>query len=145
MVKKIETLSLLNLSTLSKTQPPKLKMASTSSSSTILPTRSNGGGISPPLSVEIPPLSATTFEEIPMSLPAARHRDVMNETRTERIKNDLAEYKYELQSLLVRTMDSKRFIFSDIPGREEMLAKIHNEEVRISAKIDAITLIINSM
>lgn len=113
--------------------------------STTLPTRSNGGGISPPPTVDIPPLSATTFDEIPTSLPAPRHRDVMNESSSERLKNDLAEYMGSLHSLLVRTMDSKRRVFSDSPAREEILAKIQQEEARIFAKIDAVKLILDSM
>jgi hypothetical protein len=102
------------------------------------------GGI--PLHVTVPTLSATHFDAIPTSLPAPRHRDVMNETPDERLKNDLAMLRSKYQSDLVRVMDSKRVpILIDGAGRDELLARIRADEDAIWKKIDAINLLLSDM
>ncbi len=101
------------------------------------------GGV--PLHVTIPSLSATHFDAIPTSLPAPRHRDVMNETPDERIKNDLALLRMKYQRELIEKMDSKRNVFLDNPDREEVLASIRAEEDVIWQKIEAIKLLLSDM
>ena len=101
------------------------------------------GGV--PLHVTIPSLSATHFDAIPLSLPAPRHRDVMNETDDERIKNDLALLRMKYQRDLIEKMDSKRSVFLDNPDREKVLASIRAEEDVIWQKIEAIKLLLSDM
>lgn len=110
----------------------------------ILPTRTNGGGIPRPPALEIPPLTATTFDEIPTSLPENR-RDIMNETPKERLCTDLYMYLSDLRSDLIVTMDSKRYVFDDSPNREESLARIRAEEERLQKLIAAVRLVIDSL
>jgi hypothetical protein len=101
------------------------------------------GGV--PLHVTIPPLSATHFDAIPTSLPAPRHRDIMNETDDERMKNDLALLRMKYQRDLIEKMDSKRSVFLDNPDREEVLASIRAEEDVIWQKIEAVKLLLSDM
>ncbi len=101
------------------------------------------GGV--PLHITLPTLSATHFDEIPTSLPAPRHRDVMNETFDERMKNDLAILKGNLQSDLVVVMDSKRGVFPDTEGRDAILTDIHRKEIALMKKIDAIKVLLSDM
>jgi len=119
-------------------------MASSSSNTTTFTTRTNGGGIPQPLTVEIPPLTATTFEAIPLCLPE-RIRDVMNESPKERLRTDLYEHLSKLRGELVVTMDSKRYVFDDLPNRDQLLKAIRDEEERLTALIDAVKLVIESL
>lgn len=109
----------------------------------VLPTRTNGGGIPPPL--DIPPLSATTFEEIPTSIPAPRNRDIMNETNEVRLRNDLFEYLMKLEDDLINMMDTKRNIFPDMPNRDLLIEKIMAAEGRLRDKIDSIRALLKDM
>lgn len=97
------------------------------------------------LHVSPPTLFATTFDEIPVSLPAPRHRNVLNESRDERLRNDLHEYLGELKRELIVTMDSKRSVFDDIPGRDVLLEKIAAAEEKIAHKIDSVNAILTDM
>lgn len=97
----------------------------------------------PPLS--IPSLSATHFDEIPTSLPAPRHRDIMNETTEERIKNDLARFRSDIQNELVFIMDTRRNIFTDGAGKDELLDYLNDKEATLQNKLDAINVILKDM
>ena len=97
----------------------------------------------PPLS--IPTLSATHFDEIPTSLPAPRHRDIMNETTEERIKNDLARFRGDIQNELVFIMDTRRGIFTDGSGKDELLDYLNEKEVSLQNKLDAINILLKDL
>lgn len=110
--------------------------------------RTNGGGLSA-LGLGIPPLRIDTsaphhesFEEVPTSLPAPRHRDMMNETKEERFKNDLAELRARIQDDLVLTMDKKRHAFDDDAERTDFIRKLAAEEAKLWAKLDAVNLLL---
>jgi hypothetical protein len=98
------------------------------------------GGRPPP--IEIPPLS-----DVPTSLPAPRHRDIMNETRDTRITKDLLEQIMHYRGELVEVMDSRRsavYIEQKAP-REEFLAKISKKENDLWDKIRACELLITDL
>jgi hypothetical protein len=92
----------------------------------------------PTLRVEIPPLSATRFEDVPTSLPAPRHRDILNESLNERLRNDLMKLFGETQSELINVMDSRRNVFADMTDRSARLSAIHEQEDALMEKIQAI-------
>jgi hypothetical protein len=96
----------------------------------------------PPLRVDTTLGSYDSFEEVPSSLPAPRHRNVMNETRRERLKKDLAELRAKIQGELVRTMDlRRRGVFCDEPERSEYLRSIDEQENKLWIKLDAVELL----
>jgi hypothetical protein len=126
-----------------------------------LPQRSNGGGISeepvPSLAKPTPgggiplPLRVDTsqprygsFDEVPSSLLAPRHRDLLNETKQQRLKGDLAILRGELQSELVTVMDSRRSLayHEDPYDRIVVECQIGAKENALSAKIQAIDLLL---
>lgn len=104
-----------------------------------------GWGAVPPLRVDTSVRTYGSFSEVPMSLPAPRHRDVMNESHSERIRGDLAELKGQLQSELVVTMDRRRnaVCYDDGDEKAAFLAQVAKDEAAIWAKLDAVTLLLN--
>jgi hypothetical protein len=110
----------------------------------LLPQRTNGGGLfPPPLRVDTFLGSYNTFEEVPTSLPAPRHRDVMNETKEERLKKDLGELRATIQGDLVRAMDKRRCgVFYDEPERSEYLRSVDDQENKLWLKLDAVELLL---
>ena len=111
----------------------------------LLPQRTNGGGLlPPPLRVDTFLGSYDSFEEVPTSLPAPRHRDVMNETKEERLKKDLGELRATIQGDLVRAMDKRRCgVFYDEPERSEYLRSVDDQENKLWLKLDAVELLMN--
>ena len=97
------------------------------------------------LHITPPTLSATTFDEIPTSLPAPRHRDIMNETLNERIKNDLARLRGEIQSELVNVMDMRRGVFINGLLKDALRNALNDEEIRLQNKLTAIDTILNDL
>ena len=84
-----------------------------------------------------------SFDEVPRSLPAPRHRDVMNESPAERLKNDLAELRGQIQSKILRTMDKRRRgVYLDEPERSEYLQKVYEEENALLMKLEAVNLLL---
>jgi hypothetical protein len=84
-----------------------------------------------------------SFEEVPTSLPAPRHRDIMNETQKERLKGDLAELRGRIQGDLVRTIDKRRLgVYYDEPERSEYLYDVDEEERMLWVKLDAVELLL---
>ena len=97
----------------------------------------------PPLRVDTTLGSYNDFDEVPTSLPAPRHRDVMNETKAERLKGDLGELRAKIQGDLVRTMDKRRRgVFYDEPERSEFLMQVDQEEHALWVKLDAVELLL---
>lgn len=97
----------------------------------------------PPLRVDTTLGSYNDFDEVPTSLPAPRHRDVMNETKAERLKGDLGELRAKIQGDLVRTMDKRRRgVFYDEPQRSEFLMQVDQEEHALWVKLDAVELLL---
>jgi hypothetical protein len=94
----------------------------------------------PPL--EIPPLRATL-----MSLPAPRHRDILNESPEVRIKKDILQMVMKYRSDLIDVMDSRRTApHHDEPeAREEYLAAVRKKEDDIWDKIRACELLITDL
>lgn len=130
---------------------------------TRLPQRSNGGGLSaetsppsfrsyservpdvPPI-LTAPPRTYGSFSEIPMSLPAPRHRDVMNESPSERLQSDLSERRARLSGKLVPVMDKmRRSILMDPADVPAFAASVRAEEDAIWRQIDAIDVILDSL
>lgn len=85
-----------------------------------------------------------TFEEIPTSLPAPRHRDVMNESSTDRLKKDLSELRARLHADLIPTMDKRRMAScmeeADVPA---FLAEVDAAETALWAKIKAVDTLLS--
>lgn len=97
----------------------------------------------PPLRVDTTLGSYDDFDEVPTSLPAPRHRDVMNETKAERLKGDLGELRAKIQGDLVRTMDKRRRgVFYEEPERSEFLLRVDQEEHALWVKLDAVELLL---
>ncbi len=92
----------------------------------------------PTLRVEVPTLSATRFEDVPTSLPAPRHRDIMNETPETRLRNDLVKLLAETEADLIRVMDSRRNIYTEMTDRSSRLAEIDTDEDKLIEKVRAI-------
>jgi hypothetical protein len=111
-----------------------------------LPKRSNGGGIALAPCVETSVPSFRSFDEVPMSLPAPRNRDIMNETKEERLNMDLAQLRGQLQGDLIIVMDSRRRLafYDDLEERMAEARKINAQENAIWAKLDAIDLLLNA-
>ena len=96
----------------------------------------------PPLRVDTSAPTYESFEEVPTSLPAPRHRDVMNETKEERLKGDLAELRSKIQGDLVRTMDKRRRgVYYEEPERSEYLRSVDQQENALWNKLDAVELL----
>jgi hypothetical protein len=95
--------------------------------------------VEPILIVDTSAPAYNSFEEIPTSLPAPRHRDVMHESPTDRLKSDLAELRGRLNAELVPTMDKRRMAAcmedADVPA---FLAEIDAAETALWFKIKAI-------
>ena len=101
-----------------------------------------------------PPVVAS---HIPLSLPAPRVRDIMNETPQERLRGDLATLRGKISSQLVRVMDSRRRVIfyepneDDTPARRAQLAadratflqSVDMEESQLHSILDAIDLLSN--
>jgi hypothetical protein len=98
------------------------------------------GGRPPP--IEIPPLS-----EVPTSLPAPRHRDIMNESRETRIKKDLLQQIMHYRGELVEVIDSRRSAayIDQKDAREDYLAKVSKKENDLWDKIRACELLIEDL
>lgn len=122
--------------------------------SPVLPKRSNGGGIAllprnggagevPPLRIDTSVDAYDDFDDVPSSLPAPRHRDVLNEPPSLRLRNDLAELRMRIQSKLVYVMDKKRRApYFEGEERALFLAKVNEEEHDLWAKLDAIEVLL---
>jgi hypothetical protein len=121
----------------------------------LLPQRSNGGGIAPPpppglqrsmtLGIQIPPITVTTFEDLPMSLPAPRARDLLSETPKERLKADLATLRGEIQTKLVLVMDSRRrAVALEGDERDDFLEEVQKKENVLWAKLAAVDLLLKN-
>lgn len=106
--------------------------------------RSNGGGVEmPPLRVDTSIPRYGSFDDVPDSLPAPRHRDIMNEAPSERLRKDLGELRMRIQGQLVQVMDKKRrAAYYDEPQRSEFVAKVNDQERALWAKLDAIDLLL---
>ena len=105
--------------------------------------RSNGGGMDiPPLRINTSVPHYASFEEVPMSLPAPRHRDQMAEPKDERFLSYLMFLRGQTQSALVRTMDKRRRgVYSEEPERSEFLQEVDQEENKLWMKLEAIELL----
>ncbi len=87
-----------------------------------------------------------SFGEVPMSLPAPRARDIMNESPQERLRADLAILKGQLQSELVVVMDRRRnAVCYDNPDEAAaFLAGVREQEAALWKKLDAVDLLLNA-
>lgn len=84
-----------------------------------------------------------TFEETPLTLPAPRHRDIMNEVPAERLKKDLSDLRGQIQSDLIRVMDKRRRgVYFDEPERSEYLHKVDEQENTLWTKLEAVELLL---
>lgn len=121
--------------------------------------RTNGGGWREP--EEVKPAAATppttplsvprvqilprTGNDFSISLPAPRHRDVMNESRETRIKKDLLELLTDFRSEMIDIMDSRRTaIYKEDDGsRCKFLEEVDKKETAMWEKIHAAELLIH--
>jgi hypothetical protein len=94
-----------------------------------------------------PPITIPRLSEVPTSLPAPRHRDILNETRETRVKKDLLEMLLNYRSEMVTIMDSRRSacFYEDPKKRDEFLAAVNKQEADLWALIHAVELIISSL
>ncbi len=100
--------------------------------------------VPPPINTSLP--SYGSFGNISLSLPAPRHRDVMNESRDERFKNDLAERRANLYSKLVPVMDKMRRVTLVSPDEvQAFTAAVRAEEDALWRQIDAIDVVLTSL
>lgn len=120
--------------------------------------RTNGGGWCPHEEVALPtatpPASPPTVPRIhilprtdndfSISLPAPRHRDVMNESRETRIKKDLLELLTDFRSEMIDIMDSRRTATykEDDGTRCKYLEEVEKRETMAWEKIHAAELLI---
>lgn len=83
----------------------------------------------------------------PISLPAPRHRDVMNETRETRIRNDLLEKISDFRAELIEVMDSRRTLYEGdrIPDSDEPRRLLDRREEDLWKKINAAELLIEAL
>lgn len=131
-------------------------------STMLLPKRSNGGG----LSADTYSPSFRSFSErvpdvepiltapprtygslnIPMSLPAPRHRDLLNESPSERLKSDLSQRRATLSAKLVPVMDKmRRVIMMDPADVPAFKVAVRAEEDAIWRQIDAIDVLLRAL
>jgi hypothetical protein len=104
-----------------------------------LATRTNGGGLGAIVGISTEQPKYANFSEIPMSLPAPRARDIMNESPAERLKNDLADLRADIMRDLVLTMDKQRnAICVPEADRPAFLRSIRDEEDVLWSKLDAV-------
>lgn len=102
---------------------------------------------SPPfagLKIKIPPRT----EGMPsISLPAPRHRDVMNESRETRLKKDLLEMLTQFRSEMIDIMDGRRraMLYEDPEARDIYLASVAKNEANQWEKIHAAELLIHTL
>lgn len=141
--------------------PPLLKRTDGSGSGTLcaddsltegMPWSSKTPTIPPPpptppftgLRVQIPPRTQNTPT---FSLPAPRHRDIMNETRDVRIKKDLLEMLTQFRSEMIDVMDSRRraMFYDNHEEREAYLAEVSKNESALWEKITAAEVLISSL
>lgn len=85
--------------------------------------------------------------EVPFSLPAPRHRDIMNESRETRLKKDLFELLTNYRGEMITIMDSRRSacFYDDPAERDEFLKKVRKQEDELWDKIHAAELLIRSL
>lgn len=99
--------------------------------------------VAPILTVDTSTPSYSSFSQIPMSIPAPRVRDIMNETPEERLRNDLLKLRGSLQSNLVVTMDSRRHLACmNAEDAVAFAAEIDADEANLWAKIHAINILL---
>ena len=120
----------------------------------VLPKRSNGGGIEMSHDGLPPTRTMTEHPEayargvprevfFPPPIQTSLPRDVLNEMPNERLKNDLAELRGNIQRELVRVMDKKRSAaYRDEPQRSEFLHCVNEEEGTLWKKLDAVELLL---
>jgi hypothetical protein len=97
----------------------------------------------PALNVDTSVPAYATFAETPLTLPAPRHRDIMNEVPKERLKKDLSDLRGQIQSDLVRVMDKRRRgVYLDEPERSEYLHKVDEQENTLWLKLDAVEILL---
>jgi hypothetical protein len=82
-----------------------------------------------------------------MSLPAPRHRDIMNESRDTRIKKDLLELIGDFQNELITVMDSRRrsIFMKNEEEREAYLADVDEKEADLWNKMRAAETLISAL
>ena len=97
----------------------------------------------PPPRVEIPPPPAVPR----LSLPAPRHRDIMNESRKTRIKKDLLELITDFHAELISVMDSRRQALNrERPSDSDaLLREIDRKESELWDKIKAAELLVETL
>jgi hypothetical protein len=111
----------------------------------LLASRTNGGGIDAIVGINTEQPNYASFSEIPMSLPAPRARDIMNETPTERLRNDLANLRADIHRDLIITMDKQRdVICMPEADRATFRRKIRDEEDALWTKLDAVELLLRN-
>jgi len=103
--------------------------------------------IRPPVDIpriEIPVVPDHGFS---MSLPAPRHRDIMNESRDTRIKKDLLELIGDFQNELITVMDSRRrsIFMKNEEEREAYLADVDEKEADLWNKMRAAETLISAL
>lgn len=94
-----------------------------------------------PPKIQILPRTENDFS---ISLPAPRHRDIMNEDRQTRIKKDLLEILTDFRSEMIDIMDSRRTaIYKEDDGsRCKFLEEVEKKETVAWEKIHAAELLI---
>jgi hypothetical protein len=105
-----------------------------------------------PASVPLLPRVSTSqprygsFGEVPMSLPAPRARDIMNESPDERLKGDLAVLQGKLQGDLVVVMDRRRnaVCYDDAAEKAAFLAQVDKDEAALWRKLDAVKVLLEA-
>lgn len=105
---------------------------------------------SPPLDPTNHSLRITIPRTVPalsISLPAPRHRDIMNESKNDRIKKDLLELIMEYRGELIDVMDSRRrsISYPDPIEQEEFIKEVNKNEANLWEMIRAAELLINHL
>ncbi len=85
-----------------------------------------------------------SFSEVPMSLPAPRARDIMNESPAERLRGDLAILRGQVQGDLIVAMDRARHAasYDDDDARSAFMASVRADERILQDKLAAIDLLL---
>ena len=113
--------------------------------------KAGGGGAgrppaTPPLlpRIKIPPRA--NEGEFHFSLPAPRHRDIMNETHETRLKNDLCELLISYRGDMITMMDSRRpaCFYDNRVLRDEFMNSVNKKEYDLWQKIQAAECLIRS-
>lgn len=95
-----------------------------------------------------PPLLIPPRTETYLAWPMApRHRDVMNETKEERIKKDLLDLISSFRGDLIEVMDSRRrtLYYENPQERDEFLKEVSKKEDDLWDKIRAAELLISAL